>query len=157
MKFSGEDVEILRRLQTNFPIEERPFRSLSSELGITEDKLIERIREYKANGYVREISPKLVSDKVGYSASTLVAVKVEEDRIEEIAETINEYDGVSLNYERDNDYNLWFTLHASSKEELLEIIDEIKKRTDPINLLNLPKQKQFKLHVVFNPLTGGED
>ncbi|KXA99939.1 hypothetical protein AKJ40_02165 [candidate division MSBL1 archaeon SCGC-AAA259M10] len=146
------DIKILRRIQSNFPIQEKPFESLSKELGIDRGKLIRKIQQYESNGYIRKISPKLASSEIGYKASTLVAMKVPEGRTERVAKIVNEYNGVSLNFERECGYNLWFTLHAKSEEELLETIDEIKERTDPIDLLNLPKRKKFKLDVEFEPL-----
>lgn len=146
------DLEILERIQYNFPIEEKPFKSISRELGIGKEELIEKIKKYRAEGYVRKISPKLASSEIGYKASTLVAVKVPKEGVEKTAEIVNGYEGVSHNYERAHEYNLWFTLHAESEDELHKTIGEIRKRINPTDLLNLPKQKQFKLEVEFKPL-----
>ncbi|KXB03264.1 hypothetical protein AKJ45_02095 [candidate division MSBL1 archaeon SCGC-AAA261F19] len=149
------DLKILRRIQSNFPIVGRPFRRLSDELDIGEDELIRRIRTLEDGGYIRSIKPKLNSSEIGYEASTLVGVRIEDDRVEEVAGIINGYENVSLNYERDADYNLWFTLHAESWNELRSIIEEMKDRTDPIDFISLPKEKQFKLKVVLDPMLKG--
>ncbi len=147
MKIDDKDRKILKRVQRDFPLERRPFKKLAEELDMEEEYIIDRLRKFSEEGYIRNISPKIRSNKVGYNASTLVAVKVEDSRIEEVAEVINEYKGVTHNYERDAEYNLWFTLHAGTEKVLENILENIRERTEPEEMLNLPKEKKYKLEV----------
>ncbi len=147
MKIDETDRELMKRIQKDFPLRRRPFREIGEELGINEVEAIERISALSEEGLIRNISPKIRSSEVGYEASTLVAVKIEDERIEEAAEIINRYDGVTHNYERTADYNLWFTLHAETEERLNALIEEIEQRIEPEDVLNLPKEKKYKLHV----------
>jgi len=147
VKIDETDRELMKRIQKDFPLRRRPFREIGEELGINEVEAIERISALSEEGLIRNISPKIRSSEVGYEASTLVAVKIEDERIEEAAEIINRYDGVTHNYERTADYNLWFTLHAETEERLNALIEEIEQRIEPEDVLNLPKEKKYKLHV----------
>ncbi|KXB03256.1 hypothetical protein AKJ45_02060 [candidate division MSBL1 archaeon SCGC-AAA261F19] len=75
-------------------------------MDVNKNELINRIRRYKEEGYIRTLASKLKSGKIGYSASTLVDVKTKPERIEKAAEIANGHGGVSLNFERSADYNL---------------------------------------------------
>lgn len=147
MTMDETDRKLLHRIKKEFPLQKRPFREIAEEMGISESEVVERLNRLDERGVIRNISPKIRSSKVGYEASTLVAVKVDENEIEEAADVINEYKGVTHNYERDADYNLWFTLHAESREELEKIIEEIREKLQLEDLINLPKEKKYKLHV----------
>ena len=108
------DRKILHRLQSNLPLESRPFLELSKELNIDEDTIIERIKFMIEKGYVRRLAPIINTQAMGREA-TLAAVKVTEDRIDEVSAIINSYSGVSHNYLRKGKncnipYNMWFKI-----------------------------------------------
>jgi DNA-binding Lrp family transcriptional regulator len=78
-------------------------------------------------------------------------MKVPKNKVNDVARVINEYDNVSHNYEREDEYNVWFTLAASSKSELAMILDEIKQKTGmkDLDVLDLPTIRRFKINVHF--------
>ena len=78
-----------------------------------------------------------------------MAVKVPESRIDEVSAYNNEYAEVSHNYLRPDIYNIWFTLSASNKESICEILDELKNRTG-LEFINLPTKRLFKIGVRFD-------
>ncbi|MCT4509356.1 MAG: Lrp/AsnC family transcriptional regulator [Tepidibacter sp.] len=119
------DKLILNEVQDGIPLEKNPFKNIAIKLNITEDEIIRRINKLKQKGYIRRFGGIFDSQNLGIK-STLVAVKTKD--IENTSKIINEYSGVTHNYQRDDEYNIWFTLMASSKEELENIFDEIKKR-----------------------------
>ncbi|MDR4509404.1 MAG: AsnC family transcriptional regulator [Candidatus Brocadiaceae bacterium] len=146
------DRKILHRLQSNLPLESRPFLALSRELGIEEDIIIERIKYMIEKKYVRRLAPIINTQAMGREA-TLAAVKVPEDRIEEVSEIINGYSGVSHNYLRKGrnkniPYNMWFTMSAKDEEELQSRLEEIENRTG-LTVRSLPTTKKFKIGVKF--------
>jgi DNA-binding Lrp family transcriptional regulator len=143
------DMELLNFLQNSFPVESRPFMTLGNQLGITEEEVIRRIEVLKENGYIRRIGGIFNSGKLGYF-STLCAMKVPENRMMEVVEVINSYNGVTHNYVRNHTINLWFTLIVSSEEKMKEILEDIKFKTKIDEILNLRAVKVFKVKTVFN-------
>jgi len=153
------DRMLLQRVQDDFPLDPRPYRVLGEALGMPEREVIERLSDLSRRGVIRHIAPILEPGCVGIRSSTLVAMRVPEERMHEVAGIVNEYDGVSHNYRRDDDYNLWFTIAAAGEEELLGILEEIMRRSmiPPGDVLNLPVVRRFKLDVRFRFLTEEDD
>jgi len=81
--------------------------------------------------------------------STLVALKVPEDSVDGAAQIINSYVGVTHNYEREGDYNIWFTLAATSEEGLASTLEEIKKKVHPLLSLVVPVKRVLKMKTNF--------
>lgn len=144
-----EDRKLLNLLQEAFPVCSRPFFSIGEALGMEESEVLERIGKMKQNGYIRRISGMFNPRELGY-VSTLCAMKVPEERVEEVAQIINGYAGVTHNYVRRHRYNLWFTLIEPSTERIEEVLREIQEKTGIDNLLNLPSKKVYKIKANFN-------
>ena len=142
------DKALLNIVQTGLPIAKRPFKVLAEKLDSDELTVLDRLRYLKKNGYIRRIGPFFDSHKLGY-AGTLVAVKVDPQALEEVACKINNYSGVTHNYEREGEYNLWFALLAPNKEKQHQILAEIESVPGVIKLISLPATKKFKVSVQF--------
>jgi DNA-binding Lrp family transcriptional regulator len=140
-------------VQEEIPITERPYAQLAEGLGLSEDDVINRLNVFKERGVIRRMGGVFDSRSLGYKG-TLCGLKVPEDRIEEVGEIINEYVGITHNYLRRHEYNMWFTLLAQSQEKADQILAEICQRTGLNDLLNLPSQRFFKVRVRFD--MGGE-
>ncbi len=145
----GIDRRILDIIQTQFPLSPTPFKEVGERLGIGEEEVIERIRALKEKGIIRRIGATFEPRKLGFT-STLCAASVPEERIEEFVAVVNSYPGVTHNYERDHDYNIWFTLIGRSKEEIERSIAEIEERTGIRGIKNLPTIRRFKINVSFS-------
>ncbi|MDI6891754.1 MAG: AsnC family transcriptional regulator [Actinomycetota bacterium] len=143
------DRKILDIIQSRFPITREPFRELADDFGVSESEVISRIKWLKNERIIRRVGAVFDSKKLGY-ASTLVAMRVPEGKLEEVAKAINEFPGVTHNYARDHAYNLWFTLTAPSPPELEAQIDKIKRKTGISHVLILPAVRLFKIGVEFN-------
>ena len=144
------DRKLLEILQ-DFPIVEKPWKETSDKLCISENEVIARLKQLHENGIIQKIGPILDGRKIGLTAATLVAMKVPKNEIEAVARVINASRNVSHNYEREHEYNIWFTITASSPEELTSILEEIKQKTGIKNdaILDLPTTNRFKINVRF--------
>jgi len=143
------DRTILNRIQSDFPIASRPYRVIAEDLGLDEDELLERLRRLKKRGIIRRIGGNFSPDKLGF-VSTLCAARVPEDRIDLFSRVVNRYAGVTHNYQRDNEFNIWFTFIAPSMEEIRRNIKEISRETGITDILNMPATRVFKIRAHFN-------
>ncbi|MFW6373698.1 MAG: AsnC family transcriptional regulator [Thermodesulfobacteriota bacterium] len=143
------DRELLNRVQSDFPITSRPYASIAGDLGITEARVIDRLKALKAQGIIRRIGGNFVPHKLGF-VSTLCAAKVPEEKLESFAETVNRYPGVTHNYTRDNPFNVWFTFIAPSMEEIDANLEAISRETGVREILNLPSTRVFKIRAHFD-------
>ncbi|MFT8315716.1 MAG: Lrp/AsnC family transcriptional regulator [Clostridium sp.] len=143
-----ESKEILNLIQNQFPLDDRPFLKIANKLNTTEEKVIDTINKLKNKGYVRRIGGIFDSKKLGY-CSLLCAIKVPDERISEVAKLISDYKGVTHNYKRNNDYNLWFTVTTPSQEDIKNFLKDIKERTGIEEILELPAMDVFKIKAIF--------
>lgn len=142
------DKKILNTIQFGFPLETEPYKKLGEEMGISEDEVIERLDRLQDEGAVRKIGPIINRRGVG-GTSTLVAVSVPEEKVDEVAECINEYHEVSHNYHRPEKFNIWFTISAANREKIDIILEELREKTG-MEFIDLPTKKLFKIGVRFN-------
>jgi DNA-binding Lrp family transcriptional regulator len=149
MKLDSIDKAILNRIQSDFPIEARPYQSIARELNLTEQQVLEHVQALKDKGIIRRIGGNFVPRKVGF-VSTLCAAKVPEDQIEAFAAVVNKYSGVTHNYQRENDLNIWFTFIAPSRETIEQNLAKISRQTGVETILNLPATKVFKIKAQFD-------
>lgn len=144
-----KDKDILNLVQGDFPITSRPFLTVAEKVGLTEDEVIQRLAAMKEKGLIRRIGGIFDSKKLGYH-STLCAIRVPEDRLQEVGDHINSYINVTHNYIREHSYNMWFTLIAPSEEAVEQILTEIRNETGIDDVINLPAVNFFKIRVNFN-------
>lgn len=151
VKLDEVDKKLLQLAQDEFPLTRRPWAKLGDKLKITEEEVLSRLKRLRDEGVIRKIGPAIDLKKIGFSASTLIAMRVPEDRIERVAKIINECESVSHNYLREHEYNIWFTVTAPSEEELKKIVKEIKRRAGipDAEILDLPASRRFKIDVRF--------
>ena len=110
------DRMILNEIQSHFPIEARPYQVLGEKLGCSEEEVLQRVQDLKDREVIRRIGANCNSRKLGYT-STLCAAKVPSRLMARFVEVVNSYMGVTHNYRRDHDYNIWFTLIAPSEKK----------------------------------------
>ncbi len=140
--------ELLYQMQHAFPLTQRPFRELADTLGSSEEAVMDAVRQLKEERIIRQTSAIFDTKRLGYKSS-LVAFKVPEEKIEDAAKIINAHPGVSHNYLRNHDYNIWFTMAVAPDTALgLEkTIDILKERSGAEDAIILPTLKMFKIKV----------
>ncbi len=132
----------------------RPFAQVAAEIGTTEDDVISRLKHWRDDQKViRQISAIFDTRKLGYT-STLVAMRIPQSRLDEGAAIVNDHPGVSHNYERSHEFNLWFTLAVPPGMDLNEHIDRLHDLTGAEATRILPTLKMFKIEVRLDMETG---
>ncbi|MBI4188038.1 MAG: Lrp/AsnC family transcriptional regulator [Chloroflexi bacterium] len=142
------DRKLLNLVQLEFPLTAEPYVGLGVLLGIGGEEVIRHIEQLKTAGIIRQIGPVIDARSLGYR-TTLVAMRVPENRLDKAAEVIVEHPGVSHAYERDHHFNFWFTLAIPPATDP-EV--ELKRLTGPVGaeaVFALPALKLFKLRAYF--------
>jgi len=150
-KLDTLDKELLQHLQDKFPLAKRPWAEIGKRLGITEEEVLSRSERLSSDGVIRKLRTILNGQKVGGCASTLMAMRVPAEKMEKVVSIVNEYMSVTHNYQREHDYNLWFTVTTCGGKDLRSTVDEIKGRTGipDSDVLDLPTTRVFKVDVRF--------
>ena len=149
------DKEILNRIQREVPLEREPFEAMGRELGIAGDEVIRRIEALKRARVIRQISAIFDTRVLGYESS-LVAAKIPVHRLGEGAKAINSHPGVSHNYERNNEFNLWYTVAVppDSRLGLEGTVDVLHHISGAEKTRILPTLKLFKIGVTLDMNKG---
>jgi DNA-binding Lrp family transcriptional regulator len=143
------DRVILNHIQSDFPITSHPYRVVAQNLDLDETDVLERVGRMKNEGIIRRIGGNFVPEKLGY-VSTLCAACVPQENIESFTDVVNQYPGVTHNYQRDNHFNIWFTFIAPSMEEIETNLRQIADKTGVEEILNLPATRVFKIRAQFH-------
>lgn len=141
------DRQILDIIQSTFPLCRHPYKEIGDKCGISEDEALERVSRMRDSGLIRRLGANFQSAGLGH-VSTLCAAKVPQEQLQNFIEKVNAISGVTHNYERAHDWNIWFTLIGESRSEVLQILDRLRAETG-LEILDLPATKLFKIKVEF--------
>jgi len=142
------DKRLLNLMQGSFPIAPRPYEHVAKQAGIEEQEAIDRVEKLLDERIIRQVTPIFDTRALGYS-SMLVAAKVEPENPWRAANIINEHPGVSHNYLRNHEFNIWFTIATEPDSPLgldgtLEVLAKIAGAE---SVRQLPTLKLFKIRM----------
>ena len=142
------DKRLLNLMQGSFPIAPRPYEHVAAQAGITEAQAIGRVRELIDARIIRQVTPIFDTRALGYS-SMLVAARVDPDNPWRAANMINEHPGVSHNYLRNHEFNIWFTIATEPGSPLgLEgTLEVLAREAGAESVRQLPTLKLFKIRM----------
>jgi DNA-binding Lrp family transcriptional regulator len=151
------DKRLLNLMQGSFPIAGRPYAHVADKAGVTEEEVIARVTSLLDHRIIRQVTPIFDTRALGYS-SMLVAAKVDPENPWRAAKVINEHPGVSHNYLRNHDFNIWFTIATEPDSPLgldrtLEVLGEIAGAE---SIRQLPTLKLFKIRMDLEMEAGTE-
>jgi siroheme decarboxylase len=142
------DRRLLNLMQGSFPIAPRPYAHVAELGGITEDEAMARVRHLLEKRIVRQVTPIFDTRALGYS-SMLVAAKVDPEHPHRAAQVINAHPGVSHNYLRNHEFNLWFTI-ATEPDSILGLqgtLEVLAREAGAESVRQLPTLKLFKIRM----------
>lgn len=140
------DKQILNEIQWTFPLVSQPYHKIAKKFDTTPEIIKQRLSNLKKTGILRQLSAIFDTRRLGYKSS-LVAMEIEPDKLEYVANQINRHPGVSHNYERNHQFNLWFTLATPPGSDLKTEVDKFKKIPGILKIRMLPTIKLFKIGV----------
>jgi DNA-binding Lrp family transcriptional regulator len=151
------DKKLLNLLQGHFPIARRPFAHVADIAQIPEAEVIERATYLLDKRIIREITPIFDTRALGYE-SMLVAAKVDAEHPHRPAQIINSHPGVTHNYLRNHEFNLWFTLAVEPNSPLgmQGTLEVLREKTGAESIRQLPTLKLFKIRMDLEMVEGTE-
>jgi len=135
------DARLIDHLHGGFPLDDRPFASVAAEFGLSEDELIERLRHMLANGVLTRFGPLFQIERAG-GQFMLAALRVPEERFDEVNARVNALPEVAHNYRREHDFNMWFVLAAESPAGVGMAIKRIERETG-LRVYAFPKEREY--------------
>ncbi len=142
------DRKLLNLMQGSFPIASRPYEHVASLAEVPEAEVMSRVQRLLDKRIIRQVTPIFDTRALGYS-SMLVAAKVDPEHPHRAAQVINEHPGVSHNYLRNHEFNLWFTIatEPDSKLGLQGTLDVLAREAGAESVRQLPTLKLFKIRM----------
>jgi DNA-binding Lrp family transcriptional regulator len=142
------DKRLINLLQSSFPLDPQPFALIASEAELELGDVLARTRRLLEGRIIREITPIFDTRALGYE-SMLVAAKVDADNPQRAARAVNAHPGVSHNYLRTHDFNLWFTIATppDSKLGLQGTLEVLMRETGAASMRRLPTLTLFKINM----------
>jgi siroheme decarboxylase len=142
------DKKLLNLLQGSFPIDTRPFAHVAELAGVTEEEVLGRTKRLLDERIIREVTPIFDTRVLGYS-SMLVAARVDPENPWRAAKVINSHPGVSHNYLRDHDFNIWFTIatEPGSALGLDGTLEVLQRLIGAESVRQLPTLRLFKIRM----------
>ena len=140
--------KVIASIQGDIPITERPFLEIAKRLGVTEDEVLNTLRELNEKGVIRRFGATLRHQKSGFRANAMVAWQVDEDRIEAVGQKMAAFKEVTHCYRRDPNgqwpYNLYTMIHAADEDACYELARKMSQETGETSYNLLFSQRELK-------------
>lgn len=138
---SRDDLRILDRLHGELPLSDRPFADVATELGLDEDLVIERVRQWLAQGLLTRFGPLYQIERAG-GRFVLAAIAVPDARFDAVAAVVNAFPEVAHNYRREHRLNMWFVVAAETAAGADDALRRIEAATG-LPVLAFPKEREY--------------
>ncbi len=143
--------KLLNNYQQGMPLVSEPYAVMAEEINqqgfsVTEQDIIETLESLKEKGMISRVGPVFQPKSVG--GSTLAAMAVPEERIDEVAKVVSSFYQVNHNYRREHEFNLWFVVTAASQLEVEQVLDEIEQQSG-LCVMNLPMERDYHIDLGF--------
>lgn len=140
------DQQLLDDFQRDFPLVSRPFAAIGERVGMSEQEVIDAYIRFAEERTISRIGAIIKPNAVG--ASTLAAMAVPLERLDEVAGLVSSYDEVNHNYAREHAFNVWFVVAAADAVRVHAVLAEITAKTG-LAVMNLPILEDFHLDLGF--------
>ena len=139
------DARLVQELVLRFPLVPRPFEEIGARVGLTEDEAVSKTRALVESGVLRRVGYSVGDGPRKARISTLVGLKTRPDGVDRAVAAIGTRRGVTHNYLRDHEFNIWFTLGGRDRAEVEAELGDIIAKAGPEDWVELPAVRFFKL------------
>jgi DNA-binding Lrp family transcriptional regulator len=152
------DRKVLNLMQGSFPLQPRPYAAVAAKAQISEDEVLARVQRLLDDRIIRQVTPIYDTRAFGYG-SMLVAAKVDPEHPWRAARIVNSHPGVSHNYLRNHEFNMWFTIavEEDSRLGLQGTLDVLQELTGAESIRQLPTLKLFKIRMDLEMQAGTKE
>ena len=140
------DRALLDRYQRDFPMVERPFAVIGQALDLSEQEVIQHVDRLQQSGAISRIGAVVAPHRAGWS--TLAAMAVPEERLEDVAALVSSLPEVNHNYQREHTFNLWFVVTGEHQAHVAAVLATLHDRTG-LDILDLPLEEAFHIDLGF--------
>jgi len=148
MQLTPFDKQLLNIVQTGLPLTPSPFADIAAQLDSDENTIIERLSAMKALGVIVRFGAFFDAESLGYMGR-LVAVKVAPELLPKVALAVNDWPQVTHNDERDDEYNLWFTVQTRNEATMSALLMKIERMPGVLEVISMPTTGRYKVNVEF--------
>jgi DNA-binding Lrp family transcriptional regulator len=145
---SNLDFRLLNEFQRNWPLVPQPYAVVGEKLGVEESWVLDRLTAFQREGVVSRVGAVFAPGTIG--ASTLAALEVPAERLNEVADIVSAFPEVNHNYEREHRINLWFVVTSQSEDRLAQVLGGIESRAQCGALLALRLEEEFRIDLGFD-------
>jgi DNA-binding Lrp family transcriptional regulator len=138
--------QLIDRFQHGMPLCPEPYREMAQVLGCSESHVMACLQRLELAGALSRVGPVFEHSRAG--ASTLAALAVPAERLQQVADRVSQYPEVNHNYAREHHYNLWFVLTGPNRQHLERILDELEQDTG-LTPLDLPMLTAYRIDLGF--------
>lgn len=138
------DQQLIATIQDGFELTSKPFLKIAQQLGISEQRVLDRLKDLQENGTIKRLGVVVRHRELGFKANAMVVWDIPDDRVAEIAQRIASFECVTLCYQRPRrlpewSYNLFSMIHGKDRESVLQ------RLADLVDLLELQDIKHKPL------------
>jgi DNA-binding Lrp family transcriptional regulator len=146
-QFSNLEQRLLNEFQQGMPLTSTPYADIARQLGVYETTVLETLKRLQTEGVVSRVGAVFRPNRIG--ASTLAAIAVPTEELEDVAAMVNEFVEVNHNYEREHRFNLWFVVVAEDEDRLEAVLAKIEERCG-YPVLDLPLLNEYFIDLGFD-------
>jgi DNA-binding Lrp family transcriptional regulator len=146
-QFSNLEQRLLNEFQQGMPLTSTPYADIARQLGVYETTVLETLQRLQTEGVISRVGAVFRPNRIG--ASTLAAIAVPADELEDVATMVNQFAEVNHNYEREHRFNLWFVVVADDEDQLESVLAEIEERCG-YPVLDLPLLNEYFIDLGFD-------
>jgi DNA-binding Lrp family transcriptional regulator len=139
--------QLLNNYQQDFPLSPTPYTDIALSLGVSEDDVLLAFNELKNEQFINRIGSIIAPNSIG--VSSLVAMAIPDNQLQKVAGIVSSFPEVNHNYERENNFNLWFVLITKDDDDLQSVIEKIEIETG-YKTMQLPLLADYFINLGFN-------